>query len=204
MQKITLDQLKQMAKDAKHNLWVKADGVSRYPKIYLHWTAGNYSTCYDDYHICITGDGSIYAMTDDMRTTLYHTWRRNTGSIGVALCCAMDAGSNDLGNYPPTSAQIEAMAQVIAVLCDALGLTISKQNVLTHGEAADNEDGLHTHEPYAWWNDSYGDGDTRGDLEYLGTPESPSYNPKATDGSRGGDVLRGKAVWYQNYWREHE
>ncbi|MDY6053320.1 MAG: N-acetylmuramoyl-L-alanine amidase, partial [Anaerovibrio sp.] len=38
----------------------------------------------------------------------------------------------------------------------------------------------------------------RWDLEYLGTEESPKYNPRATDGSRGGDVFRGKANWYRN------
>ena len=40
----------------------------------------------------------------------------------------------------------------------------------------------------------------RWDLEFLGTDESPKYDP---DGEmRGGDVLRGKAIWYQN--REDE
>ncbi len=28
--------------------------------LYLHWTAGWYGQCYDDYHICIDKDGSIY------------------------------------------------------------------------------------------------------------------------------------------------
>ena len=128
-----------------------------------------------------------------------HTWRRNTGSIGIALCCCVGGGSTNLGSCPPTSAQIEAVAQVIDRVATALWLTIDKAHVLTHGEAANNEDGDNScHNPYAWWNDSYGDGDTRGDLEYLGTSESPRYNPFATDGSRGGDVLRGKANWYKN------
>ena len=88
------------------------------------------------------------------------------------------------------------MAQVIAKLCKALWLTIDKFHVMTHGEAANNEDGIFPHIAYAWWNDEGGSGDTRGDLEYSGTPESPRYDPYATDGSRGGDVLRGKANWY--------
>ena len=201
---VTLSELKNLAETAKQRLFDEATSMGRSPKIYLHWTAAGYHTVFEDYHINITGDGTIYVMTDDLSEVLSHTWKRNTGSIGVAICCAYGAGSEYLGDYPPTMTQIEVMAQVIATLCDALGLPIDKQHVLTHGEAANNEDGLHTHEPYAWWNDSYGDGDTRGDLEYLGTSESPSYNPEATDGSRGGDVLRGKAVWYQNYWREHE
>lgn len=74
----------------------------------------------------------------------------------------------------------------------------NKKYVMTHGEAANNEDGgIGTHNPYAWWNDSYQDGDTRGDLEYLGTAESPRYNPWTENGTRGGDVLRGKANWYR-------
>ena len=102
--------------------------------------------------------------------------------------------------------QIEMMAQVIWKIADGLWLTIDKKHILTHGEAANNEDDYYdAHNPYSWWNDSYGDGDTRGDLEYLGTDESPRYNPQATDGSRGGDVLRGKANWYRNeYGGKHE
>lgn len=198
MRKVTLDEVKDLAAEAKQSLYDQAEEMGRDPKIYLHWTAGRYGQKYDDYHINIDQNGSIYVSTDDFSETLNHTWRRNTGSIGVALCCAYGAGSQDLGDYPPTKDQIEVMAEVIAVLCTALGLPITKMYVLTHGEAADNEDGLDVHLRYSWWHDDYDDGDTRGDLEYLGTEESPEYNPYATDGSRGGDVLRGKAIWYQN------
>ena len=130
--------------------------------------------------------------------TLPHTWLRNTGSIGIALCACYGATSNDLGDYAPTAKQIDALAQVIDRVATALWLTIDKEHVMTHGEAANNEDGLRPHPCYAWWNDEEGNGDTRGDLEYLGTSESPRYNPFATDGSRGGDVLRGKANWYKS------
>lgn len=185
-----------MAVNARESIWNKARTE---PKIYLHWTAGRYETCFSDYHINITGDGDIYVSTEDLSETLNHTWRRNSGSIGIALCCGYGAGSTSLGSCPPTAKQIEVMAQVIRVVADALWLTIDKGHVMTHGEAANNEDGDNSyHNPYAWWNDSYGDGDTRGDLEYLGTTESPCYKPWAKDGSRGGDVLRGKANWYRN------
>ena len=89
------------------------------------------------------------------------------------------------------------MAQVIAVLADALWLTIDKRHVMTHGEAADNEDGLYPCEPYGPKN-----GCERWDLEFLGTSESPRYNPYADDGTRGGDILRGKANWYRNQGKE--
>ncbi len=88
------------------------------------------------------------------------------------------------------------MAQCIAAICDSLWLTIDKAHVLTHSEAADNEDGDDSDEPYGPKH-----GCERWDLEYLGTDESQSFNPYATDGSRGGDVLRGKAIWFRQRWR---
>ena len=197
MREVTLEELKQLAADARESVWNQARTYGRDPKIYLHWTAGHYDQHFCDYHISIGQNGDIMLM-NDLDNVVNHTWKRNTGAIGVALTCGVGSGSQGLGDEPPTAAQIEAMAQVIWVLADGLWLTIDKTHVLTHGEAANNEDGeCNYHNPYAWWNDSYGDGDTRGDLEYLGTPESPVYNPYATDGTRGGDVLRGKAAFYK-------
>ena len=136
--------------------------------------------------------------TDDLSEVLAHTWKRNSGSVGITLDCAYGATTNNLGEYPPTTKQIEVMAQVIAVIAEGLWLTIDKARILTHGEAANNEDGLYLHYPYATWSKPLpDDGDVRWDLEFLGTPESPRYNPFATDGTRGGDVLRGKANWYK-------
>lgn len=198
MREVSIDELRQLADAAREDIWATARAYGREPKIYLHWSAGHYFQKFGDYHVNIVGDGRIYVSTDNLAEVLAHTYRRNSGSVGISLCCCAGATTNDLGDEPPTAAQIEAMAQAIQVVCDAMWLTIDKAHVLTHGEAANNEDGdWSCHRPYAWWNDSYGDGDTRGDLEYLGTDESPRYNPFATDGSRGGDVLRGKANWYR-------
>lgn len=196
---VSLTELRSMAAAARAQIWDDARQMEREPKIYLHWTAGRYNTDFDDYHVCIHGDGSIYVTTDDLSETLAHTWRRNSGSIGVTMDCAYDATTDDLGECPPTAAQIESMAQVITALADALWLTIDKAHVMTHGEAADNEDELSPHE-------AYGPRTTceRWDLEYLGTDESPAFNPWATDGSRGGDILRGKANWYRSKWKEEK
>lgn len=194
----TIEELKTLADAARNELFTQAREMGRDPKIYLHWTAGKYETDFPEYHICITGEGKIVLM-DELTETLPHTWRRNSGAIGIALDCAYGANSNNLGQYPPTAAQIEAMAQTIAAIADGLWLTIDKAHVMTHGEAADNEDELSPHE-------AYGPRTTceRWDLEYLGTDESPAFNPWATDGSRGGDILRGKANWYRSKWKEEK
>lgn len=193
MRQVTLAELGKLASDAREDIWTMAQGVGREPKVYLHWSAGRYDTQFDDYHININGRGTIFVSTEDLADVLAHTYKRNTGAIGVALDCAYGATTKNLGDYAPTDKQIEVMAQVIQVLCDALWLTIDKEHVMTHGEAADNEDGEWCHEPY-------GVNTTceRWDLEFLGTDESPWWNSTATDGSRGGDVLRGKALWYKN------
>ena len=80
----------------------------------------------------------------------------------------------------------------VTALADGLWLTIDIERIMTHGEAADNADGVCAHAPY-------GPKSTceRWDLEYLGTAESPVFTPWAKDGTRGGDVLRGKAQYYR-------
>ena len=164
-------------------------------KLYLHWTAGHYGQFFADYHVQVDADGGIYVIGDGvLDDVLAATYRRNSGSVSIALLGCVDATTDDLGGEPPTAAQIEAMAMAAAALADGLWLTIDKERVLTHGEAADNEDGVRAHAPY-------GPRTTceRWDLEYLGTAESPAFHPWAKDGTRGGDVLRGKAQWYRQH-----
>ena len=60
-------------------------------RIYLHWTAGHYDDVYDDYHINIGAGGELYLTCEDFTELKAHTWRRNTGSIGIAMCCAAGA-----------------------------------------------------------------------------------------------------------------
>ena len=167
--------------------------------MYLHWSAGHYGQYWDDYHVQIDRDGEIYVIGDgEMDDVLAATWKRNSGSVSISILGYVGATADDLEQESPTPLQIDGMAQAIAALCNGLWLTIDKTRVLTHGEAADNEDGVYAHEPYGPKN-----GCERWDLEYLGTIESPTYNPWAEDGTRGGDVLRGKANWYRQYWQDN-
>ena len=197
MRKVTLDELKQMADNARVAVWGKANSNNREPRIILHWSAGRYESLFDDYHVNITGDGSIYVSTDDLSETLAHTWHANSGNIGVSLCCAYGANTNDLGDYPPTNEQIEVMAQVITAIADGLWLTIDDRHVQTHGEIADDTS-------VYGYDDLYGpqNGCERWDLQYLGTEESPCYTSDHNNPITGGNVLRGKANWYREQWKK--
>lgn len=161
--------------------------------VYLHWTAGWYGQCYDSYHICIDKGGEIYLMCDNSLTEVKaHTWQRNTGAVGVSLCCCGDAtatadGSRiDLGSEPPTAQQIESMAEVVAVLADEFQLPLdTDEYVMTHYEAA-KRDG------YAPGQDP----DCRWDLWKI-----PDYYGAEGRLDDGGALIRGKAAWYQRQWR---
>jgi len=191
MSKITLADLKAMAQSVKGNI----------NKIYLHWSAGHYGEQFADYHILIDQGGTLYATTNDLTAVLAHTYMRNTGGIGISAMCMYNATTGDFGPEPLTSAQIEAVAQVVAVLCNELGLTADINTVLTHAEAANNLDGLTP--PYdpsnGCPNGIYGpnpnpDGSQGGDCErwdlwILKVGDQPWS---------GGDALRGKAIYYQN------
>ena len=162
-------------------------GHNRISQIYLHWTAGRYGQVYDDYHLNIDADGTVYRTSSSLAQYKSHTWRRNSGSVAVALCCGLGAQANhgydaDLGQFAPTAAQTDKLAQVVAVLAKGLELSLQPSNVMTHCEAAL----LDGYGPYS------GDAETRWDLWYM--RDSPG------DGvlRYGGLVLRGKALWYYN------
>lgn len=198
MKRVTLKDIQRLAEKARIQLWEDAKNMQRDVKIYLHWTAGRYGQRFNDYHINIDQDGSLWVSTDDFAETLPHTWHRNTASVAVALCCGYGATSNDIGPYPPTAKQIEAMAQATAVLAKALWLTIDRDRIMTHAEAADNVDGLLPE------GDEYGprNGCERWDLQFLGTAESSTFLTDYDDPRTGGNVMRGKALWYQKQWEK--
>lgn len=186
MKKITLEQLKAMAQHDYTKIWSKARGLNRDVKLYVHWTAGRYMKLFTDYHILITGDGKVFVSTNDLSETLNATYMRNTGSIAIALCCAYNAkGIHDLGDYPPTPAQMNAVAQVICVLADALDLTIDRERVMTHAEAAKNLDDMHTHSDYG---PGSGDPETKWDLLVV---------REGDDEWSGGNIIRGNANWWR-------
>ena len=185
---ITLKEAYEMARNSYEDIWDSADSVGRDVKIYLHWTAGHYHQPYTHYHFNIDVDGTIETDCHRLDEIKAHTWKRNTGAIGITFESSWDEDPDKAypGSEPVTPVMIEAMSQLVAVLANALDLTIDHFRVMTHGEAADNKDGIYAHEPY-------GPATTceRWDLAIL--ENGDVWNS-------GGDTLRGKALWYQkNY-----
>ena len=129
--------------------------------LYLHWTAGRYHQYFDDYHLNVDEDGQVYRTCDSLTQRKAHTYKRNSGSVGIALCCALDARWNatlpSFGTTPPTAKQLQSMAWIVAIICSALGLPINSDTVMTRGEAA--------------YRDGYGPGsgdpETRWDLFWV-------------------------------------
>jgi len=129
-----------MAERDKEEVWRLARLVGRDPMIFAHWTAGHYDQPFSDYHLNIGADGTLYTDVASLADRLAHTWKQNTGGIGVSLCCAYNATPDDFGPEPPTTTQIDMLAQVIAVLCQGLDVPCDYAHVRTHAEQAD-EDG---------------------------------------------------------------
>jgi hypothetical protein len=179
----------------------------RITTIYLHWTAGRYGQVFDDYHLNIDQDGTVYVTCDDFCERKAHTWKRNTGTIGIALCCGYDAACElpaaipaktawgavepyeyrdpyqamvDLGSEPPTAIQIEVLAKVVAILCKELNLANSSEHVQTHCEIA-FQDG---------YGPGSGDPETKWDLWFL--PDICRKDKLFP----GGFLIRGKAAYY--------
>lgn len=163
--------------------WMISECTGKIDMVFMHWTAGRYGQFFNDYHINIDHDGSIYVPSKNLLITRQHTWHRNSDSIGIAVCAAYGAearnGYNaEMGDYPVTQKQIETLAIICAMFNKYAGLDFRR--MLTHCEIAYVDD----YGPYS------GDSDTRWDLWYL--PDN-AYNNKPRGG---GEVIRGKAVWY--------
>ncbi|MBB5335979.1 N-acetylmuramoyl-L-alanine amidase [Pectinatus brassicae] len=193
MKKIEIEDLQRITELSKRKIWKIAKRNGRDPKLYLHWSAKRYEDKFENYHINITGDGEVYISTENFADILTHTFHRNRGAIGIVMCCGYESDTDCLGSFAPTLKQIEVMSRIIAIVAEILHVTIDLKHVMTHGEAADNEDGMYLHDPYG--PRSTGE---EWDLEYLGTNDSHDYNPWAANGTRGGDVLRKKALLYEH------
>jgi hypothetical protein len=168
-----------MAEKAKEELRKAAKANSRPVCVYLHWSAGRYGQFFNDYHLMVDFDGKIYAMTDNLAELKSHTWKRNSGAIGISMACALNATTSNLGAYPPTIAHCDSLAQTVAVLAMTLDIPVSIDSIMTHAEAA-ARDG---------YGPGSGDKETRWDLWFLHNGDTPGT---------GGNVLRQMISGYKD------
>jgi hypothetical protein len=94
------------------------------------------------------------------------------------MACAHNATPENLGKEPPTDAQIEATAEVVAVLARVLNIPITQLRIMTHAEAA-------AIDGYALGS---GSGQSKWDLSFLKQGDEPGS---------GGKKLRDMAIHYQ-------
>ena len=105
--------------------------------IYLHWTAGNYTSTAGPYHTVFTGDGTPHYKAPYTQR-VGHTEGRNANAVGLSL-----AANPETGMFP-TEAQLSAMSKEAARIATGWGWSasdINLKNVMTHGEAGSNLDG---------------------------------------------------------------
>lgn len=176
MRQVNLQDILTMANSAREALKAAAASLGRPLRIYSHWTAGHYGQFFDHYHFSVDPGAVIMTPVDSLATVLSHTWKRNTGALGLSINCCVDAvGTHNLGPEPPTEDQVDTLAQIIAVLSVGLDVPIDVNHFPTHAEAAD-------------WDD-YGPSSTveRWDLWVIRSGDEPGS---------GGEALREKARQY--------
>lgn len=90
--------------------------------ITLHWTAGSYTAPYKAYQILISTNHILVSerLLDYMRHG--HTWRRNTGNIGVSFMAMAGATERNAGHFPITPDMVEMAALTVGMLQRKYGL----------------------------------------------------------------------------------
>jgi hypothetical protein len=129
--------------------WRPVFPEGRLDRIYLHWTAGDYTTVYPSYHFCITFDGAAHVVdTNDLRLNMRdvrhgqsqpyvaHTARRNSFAAGISIAAMRDATPSDFGAFPLREETVDAMCRVAAAVARRYAIPIDAEHVMTHAEAA--------------------------------------------------------------------
>lgn len=199
-----LTEIMNLAYAAKSRLYEIARANNKPVQVVLHWTAGKYYSYFDSYSINIDGDGDIHIMNRDFARPTAHNYMKNSASIGITLCCAYNATTYNLGDYPPTEEQIEAMAKIIAVLSEALGIDIDIVHIPTHSESADNQDFvIYYNDPTNYKNNTYGPQSNceRWDLQKL--RDTDPWTTDYDDPMTGGNQIRALARVYRKQYYGH-
>ena len=113
-------------------------------RIAIHWTGGPHKANDTDkksYHVLVEGDGNIILTTGALGNNgawmvRSHTWRFNTGAIGLSMCCMGGAVERpyDPGFAPMTPIQLAAMCGEAARLCKLYDIPVTPWSTYTHAE----------------------------------------------------------------------
>ena len=130
--------------------WDPALPPGRIDRLYLHWSAGNYTDVFPAYHFCIARDANavivvnthrIEANMRDLRLDpqaeyAAHTRGRNSFALGLSIMGMHGARPDDFGPFPLTEPLIEGICRVAARLASFYAIPVDEGHVLTHAEAA--------------------------------------------------------------------
>ncbi|MEX0306019.1 MAG: peptidoglycan-binding protein [Ruegeria sp.] len=116
-------------------------------RIHWHWTAGAEGVIdleLNHYNFVIDHGGKPHEGVYSLRAQsgyspergAYHTWRANTGAIGLAVDCMAGAWERpfDPGTAPMTSAQLGALVDLSAELGMTHDIPVSRFSMLSHAE----------------------------------------------------------------------
>lgn len=108
-------------------------------EVVMHWNASSYSNPSHHYQIQIALDtekNQPYILLADKNTFLKsymhsHTWKRNTGRIGISFVAMYDQKK-----YPVTESMIHLASEVLAIICKKYNLH-PQRDILDHKHFAD-------------------------------------------------------------------
>lgn len=148
--------------------------------ITLHWTAGSYQQTHDSYHFCVTGDGrSINTLSLALKGS--HAWGRNSGNIGVAMCCMANARTM------PTAKQIEETAALVADLSAQFNISLTADRRIQRHKVLS---GMRI--PLDDWID------VPLVADHAAYARADGYYPDRWDCGRYTDEILKKALWYRD------
>lgn len=109
-----------------HTNTSRAGKLGPVKRMTVHWTGGDYTTGYDDYHFFGVWNRAkreahiVKALS--IKTMGEHAFKANTGNVGLSLCGMAGATRGNLGNYQIEPAFLRENAIFAAEFCAWHGL----------------------------------------------------------------------------------
>lgn len=88
------------------------------------------------YHFVIMADGTIYRGREE-NALGSHTWKGNSGNLGISLAGNFDTDGDHPGFQEPTQEQLDSLTSLVAWLCNKHSITPSSDTIWGHYEHYD-------------------------------------------------------------------